>query len=1016
MSNFETWSLAMTFEKFVCWNRESLENLMQTEATRPANELFLASHTPLNNLKVEINTEINSEESLATHILTKTNEHTFIIVKGVNGSGKSHLIKWLHTRLARITNTKVIFIARHNASLRGVLEQLATSLDEPKLIEGLKNISKTNKLGRQKEFLDKLATFTDPNLLNADFPNSQFADEIGLCELLTDQGIRNIMQTKPGPVWRICEHVMEGRTEIKEDQNQFTLEDINLICIKTVNNFTKQTQLSLCKIRNNPDNQKILVDILNNRLPDAIRDLFQIDKSSLPLGFKKIRESLHKNNTRLLLLIEDISCFTGVDDQLIEALITDSGDMAPICTVLGITEQYYNSSILPKGNIKDRITHLISLDGNDENTNILSSEEDRNKFVANYLNAIRANREDLRYWESNLDSAHPSVPPNRCTDCHHKNTCHESFGVVNGIGLYPFNSKSINNFVSALYDTDKGRPAPTPRHLVKFLRFFMPTQMDLNNGTFPGELPPAFINLEINQRYAVVQSATQNFPNHTREAELLMRIWGDNLSTNLSGLSKNLFVALGLGSPGIHGEDIPSPVDTERPTEPPESRPIDIGIKTIQDRMRNAVLWGKDQNTQLQNIITNKNSLHLLLLSTAPWSLSQIPAWWIKRLFDSTKITFEGERAPEGALTLPRNPVIGKAIEAAASFELNDPDIKEFMIKRDHLDIFIREYGPKLVSRMDERLPKNLDKTTWNVATAACQLLYTYHILNCDITTDVSQSNLVQTLLFASPSTLDKLYAPNLNRIFTALKEKCSDIRKIAIEWLSCSQNTVDPVIDVSSILTGLNQFCKNLEFNNNPISWGINLPNEFKIEVLKSLFTEIPNTLPNAITTAVEEANQWLISLNKLGDNEDLKLLLSTGNKLAQKHEDVFGFHNSPSRNRFLNHAQDINTRNLCQQTDAVSISKWKNSLEEVNKSTQIAHQLKALAQLDYAHIKIATTLIDHVVQLIGIQNSDIDAIAETDKFKIEEVAVAKEASLLKKQLLMKLESQPTTGDSVCL
>ena len=999
----------MTFEKFVCWDRESLENLMQTEATRPANELFLASHTPLNNLNVEINTEINSEESLATHILTKTNEHTFIIVKGVNGSGKSHLIKWLHTRLARIKNTKVIFIARHNASLRGVLEQLATSLNEPRLIEGLQVVNDYNIQGRQKEFLDKLATFTNPNLLNADFPNSKFADEIGLCELLTDQGVRNIMQTNPGPVWRICEHVMEGRTEIKEDQNKFTLEDINLICRKPVNNFTAQTQSSLRMIRNIPDNQKILVDILNNRLPDAIRELFKIDKSSLPLGFKKIRESLHENNTRLLLLIEDISCFTGVDDQLIEALITDSGDMAPICTVLGITDQYYNSSILPKGNIKDRITHLISLDGNDENTNILSSDEDRNKFVANYLNAIRANREDLKYWEKNLDSEHPSVPPNRCTECNHKNTCHESFGVVNGIGLYPFNSKSINNFVGALYDTDKGRAAPTPRHLVKFLKFVIPKQMDLNNGTFPCELPSAFIKLEElpYKREAVGQSATQNFPNHREKAEVIMRIWGDNSPINLSGLSENVFVALGLGMPGIPVGDSPPPPDKELPKG---KGTIDtqegIRIKAIEDRMRNAVSWGTDENTQLQNIQTNKNSLHDLLLSTAPWSLSQIPAWWIKKLFDSTKITFESERAPEGALTLPRNPVIGKAIEAAASFELNDPDIKEFMIKRDHLDIFIREYGPKLVSRMDERLPKNLDKTTWNVASAACQLLYTYHILNCDISTDISQPNLVKTLLFANPSTLDKFYAPDLNRIFTVLKKQCVDIRKIAVEWLSCSQNTVDPVIDVSSILTGLNQFSKNLEFNNNPISWGINLPNEFKIEVLKSLFTEIPNTLPNAIKTAVEEANQWLISLNKLGDNEDLKLLLSNGNELAKKHEEVHGFQNSSSRNRFITHVEDINTRNLCQQTDAILISKWKNSLEEVNKSTQMAQQLNALAQLDYAHIKIATTLIDRVVELIGIQDSDIDAIAETDRFKSEEVAVTKEASSLRNQLLMKLES----------
>ena len=213
----------------------------------------------------------------------------------------------------------------------------------------------------------------------------------------------------------------------------------------------------------------------------------------------------------------------------------------------------------------------------------------------------------------------------------------------------------------------------------------------------------------------------------------------------------------------------------------------------------------------------------------------------------------------------------------------------------------------------------------------------------------------------------------------------------------------------MSSILSGLYQFTKNLKFNDNPNSWGTNLPNEFKIEVLKSLFTEIPNTLPTAITVAVEEANQWLIFLNKLGDNEDLKLLLSTGNKLAQKHEDVLGFHNSPSRNRFLTHALDINTRNLCQQTDAILISKWKNSIEEINKSKEMAHQFQALAQLDYTHIKIAVTLIDHLIQLIGNQN---DVLIEAEEFKREEDALVEEASSIKKELLMKLELQPSAGD----
>lgn len=1012
----------MTFEKYVCWNHDSIDSLMQTEATRPPRELFLASHTPLRNLQVEpkITGSDVSEESLAKLIIERRNRHLFIIVKGVNGSGKSHLIKWLDIRLNKINNTKVIFIARHNASLRGVLEQLAKELEDEKLIEGLAHINGLTIQGRQTAFLDSLATFSDPNNVEQNFPNSELASEFGLSDFLRDPGVRKIMSEIDGPVFRICAHVMEGQAKIQEDKNKFEMEDFVKIMRTTVSNFTETTKISLRNIRNSDVKQRSLIDILNNRISEAVRALFNIDKSSLPLRFKKIRENLHSHDTRLLLLIEDISCFTGIDDQLIEALITDvdSNSMAPICSVLGITDQYYNMSILPKGNIKDRITQLISLDGNNENTDILSDRENRSIFVANYMNAVRADKNRLIKWEGNLDSENPSPPPNKCESCEHKDTCHDTFGSVNSIGLYPFNPTSIDNIVDSLYDRDKERPAVTPRHLVKLLKHVIPKHVELQNGTFPKPLPREYINeLRLpDERQAVNQIASEYFPTHSNEAGLLLRIWGDNSPMGFSGLSQNVFAALGLGLPANRVIDRPLPPKPD-PLQGTEVVPKpDAKPSSNKDRIHNATSWGNSQS-ELYFVGEHKKSLYKFLLTTSPWSNSHIPGYWIDYLFDeSSKIQFQYENPRQGTFIINQNKVVASAMSAMAWIEQEENDIAEFMIYRDHLDIFTREYGPQLVSNMENRLPKKSDNSIWNVGVAACQFLYIYFILNGDITNDFKQPDLIQKLLFSNIThNNEKFYNLSLNNIFIKLKDNIMDLRTIAINWLGrLPKNFDDPFIDVSSILPDLDQFSQNLNFIEIPVSWGINISNIHNIEILRHLYIEIVPQLPEAISTGVQLANKWLQLLKKLGEGEELNLLLSTGNQLAEKHQHVHGHVQSHLRNRFISHAQDSKTKNLCETCIASSISEWKNSLEAVNPNYERADQFKKLAQLDSTNIKIATDLIERVVELTSNQNQEINAIAITDEFKREEDEAVKEASALKKQLLEKLQLSPVRGDYI--
>src|SRR3546814_15051730 len=64
---------------------------------------------------------------------------------------------------------------------------------------------------------------------------------------------------------------------------------------------------------------------------------------------------------RLVLLLEDITSWEGIDDSLIDVLVTNAGtrdDMCPLISVVGVTPAYYQKL---HGNYRGRIAHELSL-------------------------------------------------------------------------------------------------------------------------------------------------------------------------------------------------------------------------------------------------------------------------------------------------------------------------------------------------------------------------------------------------------------------------------------------------------------------------------------------------------------------------------------------------------------------------------------------------------------------------------------------------------------------------------
>src|SRR3712207_3279013 len=194
---------------------------------------------------------------------------------------------------------------------------------------------------------------------------------------------------------------------------------------------------------------------------------------------------------RLVLLLEDITAWEGVDNQLVDVLVTNAEtredkDLCPMVSVVGITPEYFRGAGFHT-NYQQRITHNINL-GEESATHqyndvsSLRTPDAQVAFASRYLRAVRAGVERLSNWD---DSADPV--PNICVECVYREDCHAAFGEREGVGLYPFNERSITTLYGVLEDPVHQATYQTPRGML--LGVLAPTLLHtevIDAGEYPG--------------------------------------------------------------------------------------------------------------------------------------------------------------------------------------------------------------------------------------------------------------------------------------------------------------------------------------------------------------------------------------------------------------------------------------------------------------------------------------------------------------------------------------------------
>jgi hypothetical protein len=494
----------MIFEGHLCWIPTNVDTLLNVEVEQFSDELFLATHTPLKPRRMryyppksdrgmgslEPESPMSEEEILAEFLHPES--FAFMPVLGQAGTGKTHLIRWIGTRVHSNNNRRVVRIPRVGISLRGVIERIIEGIEGPKFDDVRRKLSharETMTHGKAREtLLNMLQIEVGPNGTPATRASTkeEKAVEKGLWDLFSDPFFKEHFLRVGGYIDRVAQHVVTGSdvVERREKPMEFSTADLPEDLPAVDRDAGKAARSFYHQLSALPQIRDAAVVWINRHLPEAIRMVLNLGGADLRTLMKEARQELARKDIELVLLIEDFARMQGIEMELLDVLTVQAkqSDEAPLCrirTALACNQGYYET--IPE-TAKQRATLHVTMDDPGSNSGGVTPS-DIERFITRYLNAVRMGPEKLREWHRSTLNPSESAPlQSACSKCSFREDCHAAFGEHDGVGLYPLNAVAINRVRERI-----SKDVFVPREMLKQgLRPFLETYADdLAKGAFP---------------------------------------------------------------------------------------------------------------------------------------------------------------------------------------------------------------------------------------------------------------------------------------------------------------------------------------------------------------------------------------------------------------------------------------------------------------------------------------------------------------------------------------------------
>jgi hypothetical protein len=757
----------MSFVGFTCWAQKDALKLLATEALEGDEALFLATHHPLpafdlGGSRAALVAE-RSERGLLAALTHAENRHVFCVVEGEPGSGKSHLIRWLYVKWPkRGSQDLVLLIQRADGSLEGTLQSLRDGLPSEyrPIFDGLGRTSQVTEDGRRKDFQTKLANSMEKAYFDAPPEDADWCAQRGIAPVLGHEKLREMW----GAPRRIL-HILSGKGSSGDVRDQelarFTIKDVIQIgqlsrdirgvpvaALRWLRDLKKETDL----LQGFPDTSADaeltaagreqfpetigLLAALDRRLNNAIQELLGSTARQLDELFKKLRRQLRAEGRRLVLLLEDVTNFQGVDEKLIDALVfnADTREDDVFCdmiSVLGVTPDYFHRYIETKSNYAQRITqHVRLLSGQEGSLGGFAVP-----FAARYLRAIRAGQARLEGFDGEGEIF------NSCTQCVHRAACHQAFGEDDGVGLYPFTARAITQMFSHLRDPSGAMTVQTPRGLIQ--NVLNPT-LHRPDAIERGEYPHPAIETEYLPRRSLdgsLRAAIEQRQEHEQEPlRRLLSWWGepsqrerasvdDRGNPLFQGIPLGAFEAFDLPWMGDDGVVVTTPVAEttgplahrgfppegeriQRPTALPPIRPRPAGPTASPWELKAAQLQKRqDQLTQWWNggpldegeSFWNK-WLHRLMTVEVPWRRMGISPWLQATLFTDARVMIAGTKQSRDHFVAPKTTWLRDGLEAFITLQTRPVPATDLDYHRYRLVRLVRKLEVEISAHVERSL------------------------------------------------------------------------------------------------------------------------------------------------------------------------------------------------------------------------------------------------------------------------------------------------------------------------
>lgn len=510
----------------VCWSRAAIDFATQVDVggldvgDPHADAVFRAIHQPLPVSEESVGGRAPVTEDDVLRAFTRpinSNEPLLLFVTGEKGTGKSHLVRWLKSRLGARPSWHIVYIEKRNTSLRRVTERILDGIDTPRARALRQELDRaSSEITSDKEAmsallarLDQLVTFDQATEIGS-LPEVSAADLGDLRRqahrLLGDFTFRRELSVLGGPVHRIVGLARDG--DSSEDVNDADLHLTEADLRVDPSRFDDVGQELQGLIGSLVSNRGMRIDIAalcDWYLPRAKAQVFVGQGTNLLEVFEDVREEIARRGEELCLLIEDLVLLHGIDRQLAQALtIPASARLCRLRAAIAVTSGYLSSmdTFTDRGL---RFTLDMKLDA-------IGQGALRN-FVGRYLNAGRLSEQAL--------AASGADVPNGCRTCPDLKPCHDTFGTSHGYGLYPLNGTAVDRLVA--------RASPGEFRPREFLRQVIRASLEVAEqelpagGTFPSERFAHTLDPRRSELDPTVRDAIRKQNKVSPEAEISLR-------------------------------------------------------------------------------------------------------------------------------------------------------------------------------------------------------------------------------------------------------------------------------------------------------------------------------------------------------------------------------------------------------------------------------------------------------------------------------------------------------------